>query len=308
MKILLVVYDNDSYIHTFPHGIAYLAAVLLKEGIEVEIYNQDVHHWKEEHLTNHLDTHAYDSVGVSVIGGYYQYKKLLKISEAINRSKKRPFYIVGGHGPSPEPEYFLKKTMADAAVIGEGEVTIVELLSAVASHTSLKGVKGIAYRTGDTVVVNERRELIKDIDTIPMPAFHLFPIQYYRLLREPHCTNSDFIMPVLSGRGCLFKCNFCYRMDQGHRPRSNAAIIDEIRLLNKNYGINYIEFADELLMSSADRTVQICEDLIASELGIKWYCNGRLNFARKDVLAIMKRAGCVFINYGIEAFADRGRH
>jgi len=305
MKILLVVYDNDSYIHWFPQGLAYIAAVLMKKGHEVTIYNQDMNHYPEEHLTEYLDNNVFDVIGVSIIAGYYQYKKLLKISDAINRSKNRPVYIIGGHGPSPEPEYFLRKTRADFAVLGEGEITVVELLETISNRRSPGTVKGIAYREGDRVTVNEKRELIKDIDTIPLPAYGMFPMQYYRLLRMPHSTSSDFVIPLLSGRGCTFSCNFCYRMDKGFRPRSDEAIIDEINLLKRDYGVTYISFSDELLMSSAQRTVSLCEEIIKSGLNIKWLCNGRLNYAKPDVLKIMKKSGCTFINYGIEAMDDQ---
>jgi radical SAM superfamily enzyme YgiQ (UPF0313 family) len=117
----------------------------------------------------------------------------------------------------------------------------------------------------------------------------------------PHSSNNDFIMPMLSGRGCTFTCNFCYRLDEGLRIRSNESIIEEIIFLKRNYGINYICFADELLMSSVKRTASLCEDFIRADLKIKWDCNGRLNYAKTEVLKLMKRAGCVFINYGIEA-------
>jgi radical SAM superfamily enzyme YgiQ (UPF0313 family) len=305
MKILLVVYDNDSYIHWFHQGLAYIAAVLLKNGYEVEIYNQDLHHYPDEHLIEYLNKNKFDVIGVSIIAGYYQYRKLLKISEAINKSKQRPFYMLGGHGPSPEPEFFLKKTQADVAVIGEGEITVLELMNALKDKKSLHGIKGIAFGNGGKVVINERRPLIQDIDDIPFPAYDLFPIDYYRLIRMPHCTNNDFIMPVLSGRGCTFTCNFCYRMDVGFRPRSNESIIEEIKLLKADYGITYITFSDELLMSSTERTVSLCEAFIKTDLNIKWDCNGRLNYAKPEVLKLMKRAGCVFINYGIEAMDDR---
>lgn len=305
MKVLLIVYDNDSYIHWFPQGVAYIAAVLLKEGYDVEIYNQDVHHYPESHLKNYLDENAFDIVGLSFIGGYYQYHKALQISEAINQSQKRPLYLIGGHGPTPEPEYFLKKTGADAIVMGEGEVTVIELLEALKNRRSLDQVKGISYREGERCIINERQPLIKDIDTIPFPAYELFPINYYRLFRMPHCTNSDFVMPMLSGRGCTFRCNFCYRMDEGFRPRSNESIIEEIKLLKLDYGITHITFGDELLMSSKERTISLCNDFIRHKMNIKWDCNGRLNYARKDVLQLMKQAGCVFINYGIESLDDR---
>ena len=305
MRILIVVYDNGSYIHEFPIGLAYIASVLKSNGFEVTIYNQDVHHYPEKHLTEYLNQNEFDVVCVGVIGGYYQYWKLLKISEAINRSRNRPFYVIGGHGPAPEPEYFLLKSRADAAVIGEGEITVIELLEAVAQKGSLKDIKGIAFRDGDEVTVNERRELIADIDSIPFPAYDMFPIEYYRLLRMPHVTASDFVMQILSGRGCKFKCTFCFRLDSGLRLRSNEGVIEEIRYLQKDYGINYIAFMDELLMSSAERTIDLCEALIQANLNIKWECSGRLNYAKPEVIRMMKKAGCVFIYYGIEAMNDQ---
>ncbi|MBF0557359.1 MAG: B12-binding domain-containing radical SAM protein [Nitrospirae bacterium] len=305
MRILLVVYDNGSYIHWFPQGLAYIAAVLKKEGYEVEIYNQDKHHYPDEHLTDFLNKNSFDAVGVSVIAGYYQYRKLLKLSDAINKSKQRPFYIIGGHGPTPEPVFFLKKTNADVVVMGEGEVTVLELLEALSNRKPPAGIKGIAFRDGDEITVNERRSLISDVDKIPFPAHDLFPIDYYRLLRTPHASNNDFAMPVLSGRGCTFNCNFCYRMDEGFRQRSSENIIEEIKRLKRDYGITYVVFSDELLMSSLNRTAGLCTDFIKAKLNIKWACNGRLNYAKPDVLKLMKEAGCVFINYGIEAMDDQ---
>ena len=305
MRILLVVYDNDSYIHWFPQGLAYIAAVLDREGYEIEVYNQDVHHYSDEHLTEYLNKNYFDIIGVSVIAGYYQYRKLLAISNAINNSKNRPLYIIGGHGPSPEPECFLRKTGADIAVIGEGEDTVVELVQAITNKSALSTVHGIAYQDGDKTIVTPRRKLIKDIDTIPFPAYDKFPIEYYRLLRMPHCTNKDFLMPLLSGRGCTFRCNFCYRLDKGFRGRSKESIVEEITFLKKEYGISYVAFGDELFMSSKERTVELCEAFIKADLGIKWDCNGRLNYAIPEVLDIMKQSGCVFINYGIEAMDDQ---
>jgi radical SAM superfamily enzyme YgiQ (UPF0313 family) len=305
MRILLVVYDNESYIHWFPQGLAYIAAVLKKAGNDVEIYNQDQFHYPDDHLREYLNNNKYDVIGVSIIAGYYQYRKLLKISEAINNSDNRPYYIIGGHGPAPEPGYFLKKTMADAVVIGEGEETVLELLSAVGGNGSLNSVQGIAFRDGSAISINERRPLIKDVDSIPFPAYDLFPIDYYRLARMANSTTSDFVMPFLSGRGCTFQCTFCYRMDEGFRPRSNEGIIDEIRMLKKDYGISFIFFSDELLMSSAERTVSLCEAFIKAGLNIRWTCNGRLNYAKPDILKIMKKARCVFINYGIESMDNQ---
>lgn len=305
MRVLLISYDNESLVQWFPQGMAYIAATLLHHGHEVEIYEQDVHHYPESHLTQYLNDNYFDVVGLSFIGGYYEYRKALKISDAVNESKQRPFYIIGGFGPSPAPHYFLKKTGADALVKGEGEHTVIDLLNHLKEKKDLKHVLGIAYREGDNTYINPPRPLIEDVDAIPMPAYHLFNIEHYRLLRFPNCSKTDFTMPVLSGRGCTFTCNFCYRMDKGFRARSNEAIIEEIKYLQKNYGITYIGFSDELLMSSIGRTMELCQAIIDAKLNIKWDCNGRLNYAKPKVLELMKKSGCVFINYGIEAFDDQ---
>ena len=178
-------------------------------------------------------------------------------------------------------------------------------MDAIKNHKPLDTVKGIAFREGGKVVINERRPLINDIDSLPMPAYDLFPMDYYRLLRMPHTTNSDFVMPMISGRGCKFTCNFCYRMDKGFRPRSNEGIIEEIKLLKKIMVLLTLLLADELLMSSVERTESLCNDFIKAKLNIKWDCNGRLNYSKPEVLSLMKKAGCVFINYGIEAMDDQ---
>lgn len=84
MKILLVVYDNGSYVNWFPQGLASIAAFLLKEGYDVSIYSQDQNHYPEEYLIEYLKKNKFDVIGVSIIAGYYQYRKLQKISKAIN--------------------------------------------------------------------------------------------------------------------------------------------------------------------------------------------------------------------------------
>ena len=301
MRILLVVYDNDSVISQFPMGLAYIAAVYRNAGHDVDIYHQDIYHWPEEHLTNLLDREVYDIIGVSVIGGYYQYQKLLKISDAINVSKNRPFFILGGHGPAPEPEYFLNKTKADVVVIGEGERTSLEIIEAIENKRSLLSVNGIAFLKNGECYITEERQLIEDLDEIPLPAYDMFPMEYYSRLRFVNMASSDLSASMLSGRGCTFQCNFCYRMDKGHRNRSVEGIVEEIKLLKNDYNVNYIIFLDELLMTSTQRTAEICNAFLKAKLNIKWSCNGRLNFAKPNILELMKKAGCVFINYGIES-------
>lgn len=304
MNILMVVYDNDSYISTFPIGLAYLASVARRAGHSISIYQQDIYHYPDEHLTAYLNKNSFDIVMISVIGGYYQYKKLKSLSNAINSSRDRNKfkYLIGGHGPASDPEFFLRKTKADFVGIGEGEITIVELLDAIENNKDLSKVNGIAFiDKNDKYILTQKRALIKDIDNIPMPAYDLFDISHYSLLRLPNIKPRERSMAMLSGRGCTFACNFCYRMDKGFRPRSSQGIIEEIKYLKDTYNISRITFFDDLLMNSKQRTIELCEAFINAKLNITWDCNGRLNYAEPHVLKKMKEAGCVFINYGIES-------
>lgn len=304
MRILLVSYDNDNRIAYFPLGLGYIASALRGAGYEVEIYQQDIYHFQPSHLTKYLDCNHFDAVGLGACGGYYQYRMMKANALAVNLSKDRPMLWLGGHLPSPDPAYFLKKMNADFVVIGEGEISTVNLLNTYHDKGDFSRVKGIAFYNGEgKFIQTDRESLISDVDNIPWPAYDLFDMEQYVLYPLPNMMRKERSMAMLSGRGCPFKCNFCYRMDEGFRPRSPESVIEEIQFLIKNYYISYIVFWDDLLMSSIPRVYDFCEKLIRSNLNIHWYCNGRLNYACKDIdmLRLMKRAGCVFINYGIES-------
>ncbi len=307
MKVLLIAYDNDSRISFFPAGLAYVASAIRNAGHTVEIYQQDIYHYSEEHLTDYLSQNVFDAVGVGGCGGYYQYRKIKAIANAIDRVPNKPFFWMGGHLPSPEPEFFLRKFKADIIMIGESDETVQEVLEELGTSRDWSKVKGIAYIDSDGgYCLNERRSLISDIDSIPFPAYDLFNMEHYVLYPQANSDRNDRGAEILSGRGCPFQCNFCYRMDSGFRPRSTERIIEEIEMLKQKYKVTYISFIDELLMSSIKRTTEFCNKMIEKKVNVKWSCNGRLNYASvdKEMLKLMKKAGCVFINYGIESMDD----
>ncbi len=312
-KILFAVYDNGSYDHIFPMGFGALAAVLKRDGHDIKVWSQDMNHWPDDYLRAYLDENKFDVVVLSVIAGYYQYKKVLNLSKAINNSKQRPFFVMGGYGPTPEPEYFLKKSGADVVCMGEGEITICKLMEALEAQKKKTGsykpgpwleeVPGTAWLEGKEKKIKKtlRAPLIHDLDTLPQIPYELFPMNYYRLMRFPKVKPTDFVFPLMSARGCSFKCTFCYRMDPGYRVRSPENLLDEVELLHKKYGITYIAFQDDLLMSSIKHTEDVCKEFLKRDLPVRWACNGRLNYCSEELLQLMKDAGCTFINYGIES-------
>ena len=305
LKVLFVVYDNGSYDHIFPMGFGAIGAILKRDGHEITIWNQDMHHWPDDQLRTYLDENKFDVVVLSLIAGYYQYQKMKSLSKAINNSKNRPFYIMGGYGPTPEPEFFIKKSGCDVVCLGEGEVTVSKLMEAIENKTPLKNVPGVAWLEDGKLQQTPRATLIHNLDSLPPVPYELFPMHYYRMLRMPKTKPTDFCFPLMSARGCSFKCTFCYRMDPGYRMRLPEPLLDEIEMLHKDYGITYIAFQDDLLMSSVEHTEAVCLEFLKRGLPVRWCCNGRLNYCSEELLQLMKDAGCTFINYGIESMDQK---
>ena len=304
-KVLFVVYDNGSFDHVFPMGLGALGAILKRDGHDITVWNQDMHHWPDDQLRIYLDENKFDVVIFSLIAGYYQYQKMKSLSKAINNSKNRPYYIMGGYGPTPEPEFFLKKSGCDVVCLGEGEVTISKLMDKIENKTSLRDVPGVAWLEDGKLQQTSRAPLVHNLDSIPPVPYELFPMSYYRMLRLPNSKPTDFCFPLMSARGCSFKCTFCYRMDPGYRMRLPEPLLDEVEMLHKDYGITYISFQDDLLMSSVEHTEAVCLEFLKRDLPVRWTCNGRLNYCSKELLQLMKDAGCAFINYGIESMDQK---
>ncbi len=275
MRCLLICYDNSSKISTFPLGTAYIAAYLKEAGCYVEILEQNVNHYPDSYITDFLNKRDFDWVGMGIISGYYQYKRLKEISKAINKSKNRKKfqYVLGGHGVQIESKYWMNLTGADDIYFGKGEIGL--------------------YETYGWTLPKEE----------VYPAWDLFSIEHYVIDSFPGFDRTDRMMTMVSGWGCPYSCNFCYRMIKGFEPRSTESIISEIKTLQMKYNITAIDFCDELLMSSEKRTIEISKAL--RKRNIHWTCNGRLNFASKEVLKVMKDSGCVWINYGIESLDDK---
>ena len=285
MRILLLNYDNGDTAGWFPQGLAHIASGLRKTTPKAEVSVLDLNVIHDNRvLKTWLDLWEWDIIGLSFIGGYWQYRQFKELMAIINAHPRRSkmYVMAGGHLFAPNPSYFFNKFGVDCVVLGDGE-NIREVIE--------KQPRGLYYPK------------LLDIDAIPWPAYDMFDISHYRLLRMPNCSKTDYCLPVLSSRGCPFRCNFCYRMDKHIRMRHVEALVDELKFLMRTYRISYFAFADELLMMSEKRAIEVSEALMP--LGVKWDCNGRLNYAKPEVLDAMKRAGCVFVNYGIEAFDDR---
>lgn len=185
---------------------------------------------------------------------------------------------------------------------GEGELTFTELLREIQKESpDLNKIKGLTYRNKNGEVVhNEDREFIKDLDTLPMPAYHKIPIKKY------HFRNWPPFMVINSSRGCPYTCTFCAQWKfygQTWRGRSAKKLVDEIELLNRQYGIEVFEFGDDNFNYLRERNIGFLDELERRNLKIHWMMEARVDtiLRDQDLLPRMKKLGLFFVLFGAES-------
>lgn len=310
-NVLIITLDHGLRIPWIPLGMAYIASSIRTalDDVHISIWNQDINHYPDNDITKILNNNNFDFVLLSTMAGAIPYRKVLSLCDAINKSRNRDSFKLqlGGHAATADPEYYLKNTKADCICMGEGDITTPEWMKCVLENGNLEKIPGISYSSSGECYVNSPRKLISNLNSLEFPAYDLLDMSVYRLKRYKGMDNTEFSGQMLSGRGCNHNCNFCYRIDRGLRVRSPRNIMNEIRMLNEKFGITYIAFNDELLMTSEKRVFDLCNEFKNSDLKFKWWCNGHLSCASKDVLEVMKDVGCQYINYGIESLDDHTR-
>lgn len=300
-NVLLIIHDVYQDYNHFPLGPGYIASYLEKEGMTVEIYPMDVYHYSNEELTYKLKSNTYDIIGVGYMAARFT-ETIIPLCKVINEDKKDAWFILGGHGPTPTPEYVINKTRADIVVMGEAEEIIPELVKCKLHNGDLHQVKGIVFKYKDDIINTGRRNPIKELDSIPFPAWHLFPMDIYiNCFKAPGMNDDDKIISIITSRGCINKCNFCYRMEKGIRLRSISNVIDEIKMAINLYGITYVYIQDELFVVSEKRVLEFERLLKENDIDIKYAVEARVDIFNEEIAKSLKRSGCVFVNIGFES-------
>jgi len=301
-KVLFIIHDNYQDDNIFPMGPAYLAAILKQVGVEVSVYCMDIFHYTNQELADYLDDNEFDLIGLGFMAARFK-RTVEELCGVIKRHKKKAWFVLGGHGPTPIEEYILLATRADIVTLGEADDTILELLNCkIEGGEKFKNIKGIAYRIGDVVTTNERRNPVMNLDSLPFPAWNLFPMEKYTTsLKFSGTGENEKAFSVLTTRGCVNRCSFCYRMEKGIRTRSPQNIVDEVKALHDNYGIQYIYFSDELSVTSKKQIAEFAALLHKNNLSIKYRMECRVDLFDEEIAKILKDSGCVFLNIGFES-------
>lgn len=287
-----------------PLGLAYLAAVLERDGTDVKIVDGSRGLSLSE-VIDELKGYVPDVVGISCTTPTFS--DAITLGEALRQALPKAVTLLGGAHVTAIPQEALLEEVFDIGVTGEGEMTLLELIHSLEDKGSLdkvdlERINGLAFRRDGKVVVTPPRERIKDLDSLPHPARHLLPaLSDYR--PTPASYRELPLAVMMTSRGCPFHCTFCDRgvfgnFTRGHSPER---VLDEIEELIHRYGAREIRFFDDTFTFRRERVEQVCNMIIERRLRFPWTCLTRVTAVNKDLLRLMKEAGCWQVLYGLES-------
>jgi len=229
-----------------------------------------------------------------------KYVSALEISRIIKTYNPKIPVIIGGVHPTLLPIETLKEIFFDFVVVGEGETTVSELIKCLNLTGDITTINGICYKKNGTILQNPPRDLIKNLDTIPLMDFSLL----HRFSEYP----GDYFGSIMTSRGCTSRCIFCASHNiWGRKVRfvSPERVLEEIKNRNYKYGVKKFRFNDDTFTANHTRIKRICELIVKNKLNITWMCDTRADRITPEILDMMKDAGCQQINIGVESGSEK---
>jgi anaerobic magnesium-protoporphyrin IX monomethyl ester cyclase len=276
-------------------GLGYLAAVLEKNNYKVDVIDCQALKLTYEETKNEIKKRQPDIIGVT--STTLTYKSGLKIVQLAKEVNPNILTVMGGpHITFWDQQALEECPQLDVVVRREGEYTVLELVQKVEANQSFQDIQGITYRNNGQITRNPDRPYIENLDELPFPARHLWPMEQLR--------KTEDILYLTTSRGCVYWCNFCatVRMHgRKYRWRSPENVVDELEFLHKTYGVVTFTFCDDAFTVDQARTEKLCKEILDRKLKIKWNCGTRVDMLTKELLAKMKAAGCISVWFGVES-------
>jgi len=307
-----------------PLGISYIAAFLERNGQEVRILDAVGSGWRfkepvslggrefirvglpDSKIREAVSSWRPDIVGVTCLFSS-QAHNAHKVARLVKSVDGEIATVFGGAHPSVMAERTLQDPNVDFVVTGEGEVTMLELVKSLDNPRSYPDIMGLAFKKDGKAVVNPPRPFIADIDSLPLPARHLLPMEEYFRAAAGHgaAERKSRFTSMITSRGCPRNCIFCsIHTVWGHswRPRSPEAVLDELELLVREYRVEEVHFEDDNLTLNPKRMEAICDGIMERGLDISWATpNGvDINTLNRDLLKKMRDSGCYWLCFGLE--------
>lgn len=273
-----------------PLGLAYLAAVLEKNQYEVDVLDCQALKLSYEEIKSEISKRQPNIVGIT--STTLTYKSALRIAKIAKEVSPDCLTILGGcHATFWDDKALQECQYLDVVVRKEGENTLIEIAQSFGAGKVLHNILGTTCRKGQEIVRNPDRPYIENLDDLPFPAHHLWPIERLRKYGKT-------IFPVMTSRGCVYWCDFCtaVRMfGRKYRMRSPKNVVDELEFLHSNHDAEQFTFYDDAFTVNQPRTEEICQEIRNRKLRIAWDCETRVDMVTKELLQKMKDAGCIAV-------------
>jgi radical SAM superfamily enzyme YgiQ (UPF0313 family) len=299
--VLLLVPPGINY-NTPPLGLLYLAATLEENDISVKVLDAALNNLNLEQTFSEVRKISPKIVGITVCTP--DYPIIDKFACLLKRAIPQIIMVFGGPHPTLDPEGVLASEYVDFAVRGEGEYTFWELCRIILNGESsqLSSVQGLSYRSDSRETVNNPdRPLIQDLDELPLPSRHLVPLMRYRNYGRVYKRKPVGVM--ITSRGCPLQCIFCAHEIFGRRYRFMSAkrMIEEIKLLQRDYGVKEILFREDNFTANRKRVLDFCDIILREKIDITWMCLADANSITEQLAEKMKEAGCWHVGIGVES-------
>lgn len=274
---------------------------------EFRIVDGDIHGLSHEETIDQVKGFQPDLIGVTA--NTCAFDSVIDLVGMLKEKMPKSRIVVGGPHPSSLPTGTLTECATDFIARGEGELTFSALIDQLKKgDEDWSKIAGLGYRDPDgTIRLNRDQMLIRDLDSLPLPARDLIDNNLYQPAPTKRVHGGP-TTPIVSSRGCPFNCGFCGAQTvwtRSYRHRSPANIVAEIEHCVAEYGIKAFRMTDELFTAKKSRVLELCNLLIDKKLGISWVCNARAQRLDMETLEAMKDAGCKEISFGIESGNDR---
>lgn len=279
-----------------PMGLAYIAAYLRSQGIDADVMDAAAFKWPRLEEAIRLRKPAI----VGLPCWTMERGQTFKAADIVRRTLPNAKLTIGGHHASAFPKHMFAQAHADAVVIGEGELTALELVRAFLDGTDISGIRGIAYHDGHEVILNPGRELIADLDTLPFPCHDRFDLDEYLGLPEVDGKAAS----MMTSRGCPHKCIYCSGSkfwQRKWRPRSAENVLREMLWLYRDLGVRNFMFFDDNFTVHKQRAIEICRGVIDNGMQINFVAESHVSHINPELLDWMKKAGCYRIDFGVES-------
>jgi len=280
-----------------PIGLLYVATSI-KENSDhkVEVLDASVDKLSMEQIGKEIKKSNPDIVGMTL--STFSLLECIKIAKLVKEINPKTKVIVGGIHVYIYPRETIELGCFDYCVLGEAEHSIIRILDKIEKNESLSEIKGVVCREDGSIVDTGPPELLTDLDSIAFPDRTLLPYKRYNSI----VAKANPISIMITSRGCPCKCIFCDRPHLGKhfRVRSADNVVDEFEECAK-LGIREILVYDDTFTIKQRRVIDICKKIIERNIKIYWGIRARVDNVSEEMLELLKKAGCVRINYGVES-------